>query len=93
MGIIIYKALDYGLKENEERELSPPLEQLIDRMANTVETDGSNDEGYEAADEGLEEDDDEKRKVSAIRSYRDVMKVKFTAVSLSFKSCYFTSKN
>ncbi|XP_070320614.1 protein spire homolog 1 isoform X3 [Odocoileus virginianus] len=75
LGIIIYKALDYGLKENEERELSPPLEQLIDRMANTVEADGSNDEGYEAADEGLEEDDNEKRKVSAIRSYRDVMKL------------------
>lgn len=75
LGIIIYKALDYGLKENEERELSPPLEQLIDRMANTVEADGSNDEGYEAADEGLEEDDDVKRKVSAIRSYKDVMKL------------------
>ncbi|XP_061026301.1 protein spire homolog 1 isoform X8 [Eubalaena glacialis] len=75
LGIIIYKALDYGLKENEERELSPPLEQLIDRMANTVEVDGSNDEGYEAADEGLEEEEDEKRKISAIRSYRDVMKL------------------
>lgn len=76
LGIVIYKALDYGLKENEERELSPPLEQLIDHMANTVEADGSNDEGYEAADEGLEDEDDEKRKVAAIRSYRDVMKVK-----------------
>ncbi|KAF6303259.1 spire type actin nucleation factor 1 [Rhinolophus ferrumequinum] len=75
LGIIIYKALDYGLKENEERELSPPLEQLIDHMANTVEADGSNDEGYEAADEGLEDEEDEKRKVSAIRSYRDVMKL------------------
>ncbi|XP_006164113.1 protein spire homolog 1 isoform X3 [Tupaia chinensis] len=75
LGIIIYKALDYGLKENEERELSPPLEQLIDHMANTVEADGSNDEGYEAADEGLEDEDDEKRKVSAVRSYRDVMKL------------------
>ncbi|XP_058412747.1 protein spire homolog 1 isoform X2 [Diceros bicornis minor] len=75
LGIIIYKALDYGLKENEERELSPPLEQLIDRMANTVEADGSNDEGYEAVDEGLEDEEDEKRKVSAIRSYRDVMKL------------------
>ncbi|XP_030666655.1 protein spire homolog 1 isoform X3 [Nomascus leucogenys] len=74
LGIIIYKALDYGLKENEERELSPPLEQLIDHMANTVEADGSNDEGYEAAEEGLE-DEDEKRKISAIRSYRDVMKL------------------
>uniref|UniRef100_A0A287A945 Spire type actin nucleation factor 1 n=1 Tax=Sus scrofa TaxID=9823 RepID=A0A287A945_PIG len=75
LGIIIYKALDYGLKENEERELSPPLEQLIDGMANTAEADGSNDEGYEAAEEGLEEDDDEKRKTSVIRSYRDVMKL------------------
>ncbi|KAL4682464.1 hypothetical protein H8959_002019 [Pygathrix nigripes] len=75
LGIIIYKALDYGLKENEERELSPPLEQLIDRMANTVEADGSNDEGYEAAEEGPEDEEDEKRKISAIRSYRDVMKV------------------
>uniref|UniRef100_A0A2I3HHP5 Protein spire homolog 1 n=1 Tax=Nomascus leucogenys TaxID=61853 RepID=A0A2I3HHP5_NOMLE len=43
-------------------------------MANTVEADGSNDEGYEAAEEGLE-DEDEKRKISAIRSYRDVMKL------------------
>ncbi|XP_020841232.1 protein spire homolog 1 isoform X2 [Phascolarctos cinereus] len=75
LGIIIYKALDYGLKENEERELSPPLEQLIDHMANTVEADGSNDEGYEAADEVMDEEDDEKRKVSIIRSYKDVMKL------------------
>ncbi|XP_074130773.1 LOW QUALITY PROTEIN: protein spire homolog 1 [Sminthopsis crassicaudata] len=74
LGIIIYKALDYGLKENEERELSPPLEQLIDHMANTVEADGSNDEGYEAADEVMDEDDD-KRKISIIRSYKDVMKL------------------
>uniref|UniRef100_H0WYX3 Spire type actin nucleation factor 1 n=1 Tax=Otolemur garnettii TaxID=30611 RepID=H0WYX3_OTOGA len=84
LGIIIYKALDYGLKENEERELSPPLEQLIDLMANTVEADGGDDEGYEAADEGLEDGDDEKRKVSAIRSYRDVMK--FCAAHLPAES-------
>ncbi|XP_050013850.1 protein spire homolog 1 isoform X2 [Alexandromys fortis] len=75
LGIIIYKALDYGLKENEERELSPPLEQLIDQMANTVEADGNHDEGYEAADEGPEDEDGEKRNISAIRSYQDVMKI------------------
>ncbi|KAL1773528.1 spire-like 1 isoform X4 [Sigmodon hispidus] len=74
LGIIIYKALDYGLKENEERELSPPLEQLIDQMANTVEADGNKDEGYEAADEGPEDEDGERRSFSAIRSYQDVMK-------------------
>lgn len=63
------------MKENEERELSPPLEQLIDQMANTVEADGSKDEGYEAADEGPEDEDGEKRSISAIRSYQDVMKI------------------
>ncbi|CAI5779769.1 Hypothetical predicted protein [Podarcis lilfordi] len=74
LGIIIYKALDYGLKENEERELSPPLEQLIDHMTNTVEADGSKDEGYEALDEGVEEEND-KGDVEVIHSYRDVMKL------------------
>ncbi|XP_010219935.1 PREDICTED: protein spire homolog 1 isoform X2 [Tinamus guttatus] len=77
LGIIIYKALDYGLKDNEERELSPPLEHLIDHMTNTTETDGSKDEGYDALDEGVEDDDDddEKEEVQAIRSYKDVMKL------------------
>ncbi|KAM6374688.1 LOW QUALITY PROTEIN: protein spire homolog 1 [Alca torda] len=76
LGIIIYKALDYGLKDNEERELSPPLEQLIDHMTNTTETDGSRDEGYDALDEGVEDDDDDdKEEVEAIRSYKDVMKL------------------
>ncbi|XP_061450975.1 protein spire homolog 1 isoform X2 [Rhineura floridana] len=74
LAIIIYKALDYGLKENEERELSPPLEQLIDHMTNTVEADGSKDEGYEALDEGVEEEN-EGEDVEVIQSYRDVMKL------------------
>ncbi|KAM5222325.1 protein spire homolog 1 [Ctenodactylus gundi] len=75
LGIVIYKALDYGLKETEERELSPPLEQLIDRMANTAEADGSTDEGYGALDEGAEDEDEGRRRPGAIRSFRDVMKV------------------
>lgn len=76
LGIVIYKALDYGLKDNEERELSPPLEQLIDYMTNATETDGSRDEGYDALDEGVEDDnDDDKEAVEAIHSYKDVMKV------------------
>nr|XP_056710696.1 protein spire homolog 1 isoform X3 [Euleptes europaea] len=74
LGIIIYKALDYGLKENEERELSPPLEQLIDHMTNTTEADGGKDEGYEALDEGAEDEDD-KEGVEVIQSYQDVMKL------------------
>lgn len=63
------------MKDNEERELSPPLEQLIDYMTNTTETDGSRDEGYDALDEGVEDGDDDKAEVEAIHSYKDVMKV------------------
>ncbi|XP_066435619.1 protein spire homolog 1 isoform X1 [Eleutherodactylus coqui] len=74
LGIIIYKALDYGLKDNEERELNPPLEQLIDNMTNVDETDGSNDEGYDALDE--EDDDANKKETPAFRhSYKNVMKL------------------
>lgn len=58
LGVMIYKALDFGLKENEERELSAPLERLIDMMTNTEETqsDPCPDEGYEATEEEEEED-------------------------------------
>ncbi|CAH2284732.1 spire homolog 1 isoform X3 [Pelobates cultripes] len=74
LGIIIYKALDYGLKDNEERELSPPLERLIDQMTNIEETDGSNDEGYDALDE--EDEDHEVIEERGFRhSYKNVMKL------------------
>lgn len=87
LGVMIYKALDYGLKENEERELSPPLERLIDMMTNTedTESDPCPDEGYEATeeeDECEEEEEEEEEPVSAtttssvrIRSYRDIVTV------------------
>uniref|UniRef100_A0A3P8T0A3 Spire-type actin nucleation factor 1a n=1 Tax=Amphiprion percula TaxID=161767 RepID=A0A3P8T0A3_AMPPE len=69
LGVMIYKALDYGLKQNEERELSPPLERLIDMMTNTEETesDPCPDEGYEATEE-----EDE---FSSIQSYRDIIMI------------------
>ncbi|XP_069587117.1 protein spire homolog 1 isoform X2 [Ranitomeya imitator] len=74
LGIIIYKALDYGLKDSEERELSPPLEQLIDNMTNVDETDVSNDEGYDALDEE-EEYANEKETPAFRHSYKNVMKL------------------
>ncbi|KAM3858330.1 protein spire homolog 1 [Diretmus argenteus] len=82
LGIMIYKALDYGLKENEERELSQPLEHLIDMMTNTAEADSDPcpDEGYEATEEEDEGEGDEDpvsatttSTVSSIRSYRDII--------------------
>ncbi|XP_013861251.1 protein spire homolog 1 isoform X2 [Austrofundulus limnaeus] len=85
LGIMIYKALDYGLKENEERELSPPLERLIDLMTNMEEkeNDPCPDEGYEATeeeDECEEEEGEEELEsvtsgspVSQIQSYQDII--------------------
>ncbi|KAF5909850.1 protein spire 1-like, partial [Clarias magur] len=74
LGIMIYKALDYGLKEHEERELSPPLEQLIDLMTNTTELnpDPCPDEGYEATED---EEEEELSQSSGSRRYRDVLKL------------------
>lgn len=81
LGIMIYKALDYGLKENEERELSPPLERLIDLMTNMAaseaESDPCPDEGYEATEEEDEGEGEEGGPpgVCNIRGYRDVLEV------------------
>ncbi|KAK2844143.1 hypothetical protein Q5P01_010802 [Channa striata] len=76
LGIMIYKALDYGLKENEERELSPPLEQLIDLMTNMseAERDVCPDEGYEATEEEDEAEDDTDS-ISSVHGYRDILKL------------------
>lgn len=86
---MIYKALDYGLKENEERELSPPLERLIDMMTNIQETESDScpDEGYEATEEEEDECEEEGEEeeelvctnstcsVTSIRCYRDIIMV------------------
>nr|XP_029535282.1 protein spire homolog 1 isoform X4 [Oncorhynchus nerka] len=76
LGIMIYKALDYGLKENEERELSPPLEQLIDLMTNMgeAERDSCPDEGYEATEEE-EEAEDDPINICNVRGYRDILRM------------------
>ncbi|XP_064835136.1 protein spire homolog 1 [Oncorhynchus masou masou] len=71
LGIMIYKALDYSLKESEERELSPPLEQLIDMMTNMAEKDSDPcpDEGYEAT----EDEEDPNTVCNNIKRFRDVL--------------------
>uniref|UniRef100_A0A8D3ADE3 KIND domain-containing protein n=1 Tax=Scophthalmus maximus TaxID=52904 RepID=A0A8D3ADE3_SCOMX len=76
LGIMIYKALDYGLKENEERELSPPLEQLIDLMTNMAEAagDACPDEGYEATEEEDEAEDDPDN-IFSVPGYGDILKL------------------
>ncbi|XP_043543665.1 protein spire homolog 1-like isoform X3 [Chiloscyllium plagiosum] len=72
VGILVYKALDWGLKDNEERELSPPLEQLIGQMTNIMDealkTEGNLDEGYDAQDE-----EEEQKEITVIRNFKHVM--------------------
>lgn len=65
MGVAIYHALDWGLNDSEERELSPQLEQLIEFMVGGQDSSeskhcGSNaakDEGYSGQDEDEEEEE------------------------------------
>ncbi|KAK7885984.1 hypothetical protein WMY93_025605 [Mugilogobius chulae] len=89
LGIMIYKALDFGLKENEERELSPPLEQLIDLMTNMTDSDSCPDEGYEATEEE-DEGEDDSDEVCSVHGYRDILKLCTAHLpSLSDASCHY----
>ncbi|XP_048403051.1 protein spire homolog 2 isoform X2 [Stegostoma tigrinum] len=72
LGFAIYRALDWGLDENEERELSQQLEQLIDQMANN-DSEGSNG----TADEGYSGQDDEEEgdiPLRSVKTFEQVMK-------------------
>ncbi|XP_033897773.1 protein spire homolog 2-like [Acipenser ruthenus] len=76
LGFAIYRALDWGLDESEERELSPQLEQLIDLMANGDSEGGSSgtaDEGYSGQEE--EEEPESEVPPRTVRSFHQVMAV------------------
>uniref|UniRef100_A0A8C3HIR2 Spire type actin nucleation factor 2 n=1 Tax=Chrysemys picta bellii TaxID=8478 RepID=A0A8C3HIR2_CHRPI len=75
LGFAIYRALDWGLDESEERELSPQLEKLIDLMANS----DSDDSGCGMADEGYGGQDEEEEAVEglprAVRTFGQAMRM------------------
>lgn len=83
LGVAIYRALDWGLDDSEERELSPQLERLIERMAGGDQGgEGGNPAGNSAADEGYsgqeeeEEDEEEEgpeRAVKPVCTFHQVM--------------------
>ncbi|XP_030641907.1 protein spire homolog 2 [Chanos chanos] len=80
LGVAIYRALDWGLDESEERELSPQLERLIDRMVGGEDNNETGDCGNNAtADEGYsgpEEEEDEDAVDGTMRpvcTFRQVM--------------------
>ncbi|XP_064192003.1 protein spire homolog 2 isoform X1 [Anguilla rostrata] len=72
LGVTIYRALDWGLDESEERELCPQLERLIERMAGGEAGNGTADEGYSGQEEE-EEEDEEEGALRAVCSFRQVM--------------------
>lgn len=63
----IYRALDWGLDDSEERELGPQLERLIERMVgadqggegDSTTGSGTTDEGYSGQEEEEEEEEDD----------------------------------
>lgn len=86
LGVAIYKALDWGLDDSEERELSPQLEHLIERMVGGAESteggsepggNGTTDEGYSGQEEEEEEeedgDDEGEGTTRAVRTFRQVI--------------------
>lgn len=79
----IYRALDWGLDDSEERELSPQLERLIERMAggeqggegDSTAGNGTTDEGYSGQEEE-EEEEEQKEQDSVLKpvcTFRQVM--------------------
>lgn len=79
MGVAIYRALDWGLADSEERELSPQLEQLIECMVAGEDDESAEcisntakDEGY-SGPEDEDEEEEEAGSIHAVRTLRQVM--------------------
>lgn len=83
LGVAIYRALDWGLDDSEERELSPRLERLIERMAAGDQSGGgysaagnvTTDEGYsgQEEEEEVEEEEDQDGAMRPVSTFRQVM--------------------
>ncbi|XP_071345954.1 protein spire homolog 2 isoform X2 [Trachinotus anak] len=81
LGVAIYQALDWGLDDSEERELSPQLERLIERMAGgdqsgegvSTASNGTTDEGYSGQEEEEEEEEEQEEAIRPVCTFRQVM--------------------
>ncbi|KAM7003282.1 protein spire homolog 2 isoform 2-T2 [Tautogolabrus adspersus] len=81
LGVAIYQALDWGLDDSEERELSPQLERLIERMAGGDQAEkgdstignSTTDEGYSGQEEEEEEEDEQEGAIRPVFTFRKVM--------------------
>uniref|UniRef100_A0A3P9H552 Spire-type actin nucleation factor 2 n=1 Tax=Oryzias latipes TaxID=8090 RepID=A0A3P9H552_ORYLA len=81
LGMVIYQALDWGLDDSEERELSPQLERLIEKMVAGVQEEevrsrtknSTSDEGYSGQEEEEEEQQQQEGTTRPVRTFRQVM--------------------
>uniref|UniRef100_A0A8C9VLT6 Spire-type actin nucleation factor 2 n=1 Tax=Scleropages formosus TaxID=113540 RepID=A0A8C9VLT6_SCLFO len=82
LGVAIYRALDWGLDDSEERELSPQLERLIERMIGGDDDGNSGagggaggmaDEGYSGQEEEDWEEEEEDGTLRPVCFFRHVM--------------------
>lgn len=82
LGVAIYRALDWGLSDSEERELSPQLERLIELMVARESDDSAEcisnitkDEGYSGPEDEDEEEEEEEEAggMHAVHTLRQVM--------------------
>jgi len=73
--VILYKALDYGCDENEERQLHPALSSLIERLTSADEC------GRDSCDEGIERDSGEdKNSLDSTLTLDKVIEVRFFGI-------------
>uniref|UniRef100_A0A3B4TFN2 Spire-type actin nucleation factor 2 n=1 Tax=Seriola dumerili TaxID=41447 RepID=A0A3B4TFN2_SERDU len=81
LGVAIYQALDWGLDDSEERELSPQLERLIERMAGGEQSgegdstagNGATDEGYSGQEEEEELEEEQEGVIRPMCTFHQVM--------------------
>ncbi|TDH09059.1 hypothetical protein EPR50_G00082700 [Perca flavescens] len=81
LGVAIYRALDWGLDDSEERELGPQLESLIERMAGGDQggeevctgRNGATDEGYSGQEEEEEEEEKQEGVIRPVCTFRQVV--------------------
>ena len=95
LGRLIYQSLDYGFHAEEERELSHPLETLIDAMTISEETEDETDGNNDGDDEGIEDgncSDEDNNNDGKITNFEQVLQVRFDD-TFKFKGFLFDPQN
>lgn len=79
LGLAIYHAMDYGMGETEERQLSPDLEDLIGHMTEEDEDDDSTCADDEGIEKDAEDEEDRHRQGKHGYCFYDIAQVGVTS--------------